>query len=740
MSYLLQILIEAEDKASSVLGGLGNAITGLGKAGLAVAGGGLLALGGVLVAGIGDAREAAKITAQTEQVIKTMGNSAGVSAEHVASFASSLSAAAGKSLFGDDQIQSATNMLLTFGNIKGKALDLATTLTVDMAQALDSTPEKMSIMVGKLLNSADAMAAAKKMGVSFSDEQIKLGKHMFETGDIAGYQKLVLEELNKEFGGQAEAAAKADGGWAQFKDRLGEAAESIGGLVLPALNFLFGVLNDKVMPVVESLIAAFQTGLEGGGFIGGITNALYGLESVSPVFATIADGILSLAQSFDEGGIAGLLNDLIYQFTGIRGAAFPVVDAINNVIATFTDAPTPIQGFLNVLSQVSPVFSLIYGVVQQVMPTIRALVGQVLTDIVGYFSAHGAEMVSQVQTTWETLRATIASLVGPIAAVVQALLMQIMAFWTAHGQEILAFIGQTWAQINSIIQIALELIQATVVPALQAIAGFINAHGTDIQNILTNVWNIVRNIIGGALDLIKGVLQAALAVFKGDWQGAWTAIQTMSVSVTQRLWGIIKSFLDLIANLFGTSLSGILNTWRNNYNMLIQITIEVWDRIYRAIQAALNNAVNWIILTFQSILGAVRGFAGAAAAAAGQVGNAIVNGITSGIENGVGAIISAAKHAAQAALDAAMHLLDAHSPSREFMKVGGYISEGLALGITDAIPNVTGASADMARASLMGATNTTNNYTLNYQGVASDQGDVRTALRSQALLTGAMTI
>lgn len=136
--------------------------------------------------GISDAREAAIIMAQTENVISSMGNAAGVGAQHVAEFAASLSDAAGKSLFGDDQIQKATNMLLTFGEIKGEVLDLATTLTVDMAQALDSTPEKMAVMVGKILNSADAMAAAKRMGVSFTDEQIKLGKAMFEAGNKIG--------------------------------------------------------------------------------------------------------------------------------------------------------------------------------------------------------------------------------------------------------------------------------------------------------------------------------------------------------------------------------------------------------------------------------------------------------------------------------------------------------------------------------------------------------------------------
>jgi hypothetical protein len=75
----------------------------------------------------------------------------------------------------------------------------------------------MSIMIGKALNSADAMSRLKREGVAFTDQQIELGKKLFDTGHVVEYQTMVLNELNKEFGGQAEAAAKADGGIASSR-------------------------------------------------------------------------------------------------------------------------------------------------------------------------------------------------------------------------------------------------------------------------------------------------------------------------------------------------------------------------------------------------------------------------------------------------------------------------------------------------------------------------------------------
>src|SRR5262245_58686774 len=169
-------------------------------------------------------------------------------------------------------------MLLTFTNIKGTVLDAATAIAVDMAQALGGEPKAQAMALGKALNDPiKGIAALTRVGVTFTDQQVKQIKAMQEAGDMAGAQQVILAELNKEFGGSAAAAAKADGGWAQFTDRMGEAAETAGGALLPVMNDLFGFLNSRVAPVVESaaasfadFITAFRVGAEaGGGFVGG---------------------------------------------------------------------------------------------------------------------------------------------------------------------------------------------------------------------------------------------------------------------------------------------------------------------------------------------------------------------------------------------------------------------------------------------------------------------------------------
>ncbi len=291
---------ETAEKAGSGFSLMGEVATGflreIGAAAFNVAAGGLKAMAGAIADGITDAREAAKTMAQTQAVITSTGGAAGVTAQQVADYAASLSAAAGASLFGDDQIQQSTNLLLTFSEIKGSALQAATAISVDMAQALGGAPKDAAIQLGKALNDPiKGVTALTRVGVTFTAEQKAQIKTLQESGDMLGAQKVILGELNKEFGGSAAAAAQADGGWAQFNDRMGEAKESIGTAILPLLGRLAGILNDTVAPAIEGLATWFGERLPGA------------IDSLSGTISPFIDRIGSIATAFQTGGISAAL-------------------------------------------------------------------------------------------------------------------------------------------------------------------------------------------------------------------------------------------------------------------------------------------------------------------------------------------------------------------------------------------------------------------------------------------------
>jgi len=72
-----------------------------------------------------------------------------------------------------------------------------------------------------------------------------------------------------------------------------------------------------------------------------------------------------------------------------------------------------------------------------------------------------------------------------------------------------------------------------------------------------------------------------------------------------------------------------------------------------------------------------------------DVGWSIVSGIAEGISATAWWIADAAYNAARLAYEAAMAALSAGSPSKLFMKVGGWTMEGMAIGIEESVPTHT---------------------------------------------------
>lgn len=487
---VLELLVKLKDEASSGLDSIGSSIGSLGAIAGGVALAGVAAFGATLASGVADAREAAKVYAQTEQVIKSTGGAAGFSAQQIADMASSLSAASGQSLFGDDDIERGQNMLLTFTNIKETLPDTTKTM-LDMAQALGTDAGGAAVQLGKALNDPiHGITALTRVGVTFTDEQKKQIKTLQEAGDMAGAQRVILAELNKEFGGSALAAAKADGGWAQFNDRLGEAKEAMGTAVLPLLSRLGAFLNDTIAPAVESAAAAFSAWLS------------------DPATVATIDAITN--------AIAGGL-----------GAAFAYLSG--------TVLPAVVEVFQ---SQILPVLSVVVGWLQGALPRALAFVNEHWDAFKGALIAIGAVLAgAAIVGTLASLAATIATLASPIGLIVAAVALlgaawsenwggirdTLTAFWTGTAQPILADLV-TW-------------LSETIPPAIQELAAFWT--GT-LQPALQQVWAFIQQNIFPVLSTLVTVYIAAAKVELQALASFWTNVLLPALN---EVWSFLNSYI-----------------------------------------------------------------------------------------------------------------------------------------------------------------------------------------------------
>lgn len=596
------------------------ALRAVGEMGVGLALKGIQAVAGAISDGIADAKQNVIIQAQTAAVIKSTGEAAGVSAQHVADYASSLSDAAGKSLFGDDQIQQSTNLLLTFTQIKGATLDAATAISVDMAQAMGGAPKDAAIQLGKALNDpVKGITALTRVGVVFSDQQKAMIQAMTEAGDTAGAQKVILDELNKEFGGSAAAAAAATGGWSEFNGRMGEAKEALGAAVLPLLNMLAGVLNDSVLPIVESVASTF------GAWVQVITTAddplqelINQLDVISPALGTI---VAALADFITSSGDLGLVADDLRDGFGID--ITPFINALQTAI----------------------------GVIQQVIASFQqggagaTALGGVLKDLSGI---------------WDLLLVVVRNVGDGYKAIIGAVLPIVQSFIQAHGAEISAFFKEAYDQIIQIIRLGLQLYNAIVPPVLKAIAGFIQAHGTEIMGIITNVWNIVKGIIDAALTLIRGILQAALQLIQGDFSGAWDTIQTMAARFVADLISIITNAAAGLTSAMKLGLDAVIGVWKSftgwagiGGSIIDGIVSGILNAAHSLAEAAANAAKNALSAAKSAL-----GISSPSSVFAMQVGLPMAQGMSLGLMRGVPLVARAASSAALSAVSSSSTVIN----------------------------------------------------------------------------------
>jgi truncated hemoglobin YjbI len=140
------------------------------------------------------------------------------------------------------------SLLLTFTQIKDTIFTQATPAILDLATRMGGDLNGAAIQVGKALNDPiKGITALSRVGVSFSEAQKSQIENFVKTNQLAEAQKMILAELNTEFGGSAEAAALVGlGPWQQLQNTFGDVQEQIGEIVLK--------MGKELLPVVQKLV------------------------------------------------------------------------------------------------------------------------------------------------------------------------------------------------------------------------------------------------------------------------------------------------------------------------------------------------------------------------------------------------------------------------------------------------------------------------------------------------------
>jgi uncharacterized protein YdbL (DUF1318 family) len=230
----------------------------------AVAGAAIAGAGAIIAKNAQALARIERINAQTAQTIQSMGNSANISAEGIQKLAGSLENLTATEA---ETIQEGTNLLLTFKNITNQAgagndiFNQTAGIMVDLARAMGTSASGEAIRLGKALNDPiRGLTALTRVGVSFTDEQRAQVKALQESGNLMGAQKIILAELQAQFGGSGAAFAKTFSGQLELMGHeLGTIGEEATMSVMPALQGMVEQLRELIPVVGPQLKAAIES-------------------------------------------------------------------------------------------------------------------------------------------------------------------------------------------------------------------------------------------------------------------------------------------------------------------------------------------------------------------------------------------------------------------------------------------------------------------------------------------------
>jgi hypothetical protein len=315
----------------------------------------------------------------------------------------------------DKVIKGVQAQLLTFKALSSSAdeqggiFDRTTMAAFDMASVFGSADSAAMGLAKAMEDPTRGMAALRKQGVMFTEEQQEQIKALQASGDLLGAQEIILSEVESQFGGVAEATADASVKMGLAFDNIKETAgasllpvfadlvegmipvtEMIGEEVAGAFTELAPVLTD-IVKQVPGLVQAFLPVIP---IIGKVAEIFFQLvEKILPIFVRLLDIMLPVIEE-----LAPIVADaLVIAFEAfvpilmeLIEVLMPIVTALLPVISSLIQALAPIvvkliSAFMPLLMLVLPLLIKAIEFLTPILIFVGEIIGTVLVAAVGFF-------------------------------------------------------------------------------------------------------------------------------------------------------------------------------------------------------------------------------------------------------------------------------------------------------------------------------------------------------------------
>jgi len=412
------------------------------------------------------------LNAQTQAVVKSTGGAAGVTAGQVNDLATSLE---GQTAVQAESIQSGANMLLTFKNLKNgvgegnQVFDDATKTLVDMSTAMGTDPQSAAIQLGKALNDPVAgISALSRVGVTFTDDQKALIQTLVDSGDTMGAQKVILAELNGEFGGSGAAQADTYAGKLfLLQDSFGDMGEAIVSAVVPALSDLFSA----VTPVFN--------------FLADNQGILIALATVLGV--VLATAFYLWAASVWAANVALLANPTTWIVLGIMALIAIIVLLVMNWDAVVKFITDIWNGFISWFTGV-------------------------MDGFFGWWNGVWAGFASWIGGVWQGFVGFISDVWNGFISWIMGILNAYVSFWMSIWEGVAGFVSDIWNGIVGFVSDAVNNVAGVIGDVFGTVGDIIKGAFSGVVDFVRGIFNSIIGLVNGVIDGINSATSIAAAV------------------------------------------------------------------------------------------------------------------------------------------------------------------------------------------------------------------------------------
>lgn len=568
-----------------------------------------------VVDGIGLAIQHQDVMTQTAKVLKSTGDASGMTQRSLENLASSLEKT---TYFSKDQTEQGENMLLTFTNIGKDVFPLATKTMLDMSKAMGQDVKSTAIMMGKALDDpATGLTALTRVGVTFSSQQQEMIKHMVAVGDTAGAQKIMLQELQHEFGGSADATTTLAGKWAILTNRMNDFKERAATGLFPVLGALMDHLVSPAMDTAESLFHKIGDAVS---YVGNVLRTVNlsdflaawrnieillgsievhisrGLSPALKLLKTDADPVAAVIGNLAQGAL-NILSNILWS---VEGALMAVDREMSTGKGPMTDFFGTAKSFLPDIQNIA---SLLGGQFKDAFK----FAGESAKQVGGWFRTSVVPALKDVMPGFLSLAHTILQDVIPAAIQIRGVLMDVIE----HAlQKFGPILGQI---IPPLIRFA-EILAQDVSNGLKFIMPYIEqaakALGQFADEIMDRVAPIVQNLITGLTPLVQG--------FMSWWNQNLPTISAVAKGVFDEIVGIVEIAWALVSGIIKIGLDLLSGNWHQAWQDMLDMFGGIWDgikqyvsggmEILRVELSAIEGVVNtYLVKPFQNALGSIGG-------------------------------------------------------------------------------------------------------------------------------------